>query len=170
MNREQSMGASVSETNADTAIEALTVMANSRNRRPMMPPISSSGMKTAISDKLMERTVKPISLEPLSAAFMGVSPFSIWRWMFSTTTMASSTTNPTAMVSAINERLSMLKLSRYIDANEPSSASGTVTAGMNVAQKLRRNNNITSTTSTIVSISVNSTSSTEARMVVVRSS
>ena len=36
--------------------------------------------------------------------------------MFSTTTMASSTTKPTAMVSAISDRLSRLKLSRYIAA------------------------------------------------------
>ena len=35
-------------------------------------------------------------------------------------------------------------------ANEPSSASGTVTLGMNVAQKLRRNSKMTSTTSTMV--------------------
>ena len=83
--------------------------------------------------------------------------------------MASSTTKPTAMVSAISDRLSRLKLSRYIAADEPSSASGTVTLGMSVAQKLRRNSRITITTRPMVSTSVNSTSSTEARIVVVRS-
>jgi len=31
----------------------VTVIANSRNSRPMIPPINSSGMKTATSDKLM---------------------------------------------------------------------------------------------------------------------
>ena len=41
--------------------------------------------------------------------------------------------------------------------------------GMTVAQKLRRNTNITITTRAMDSISVNSTSSTEARMVSVRS-
>src|SRR4030081_4154737 len=89
--------------------------------------------------------------------------------MFSTTTMASSTTKPTAIVSAIRDRLSRLKLSRYIAAQEPSSASGTVMLGMTVAQKLRRNSRITITTRPIVSASVNSTSATEARMGVVRS-
>src|SRR5580704_6854097 len=89
--------------------------------------------------------------------------------MFSTTTMASSTTKPTEMVSAISERLSTLKLSKYMQANEPSKASGTVTPGIRVAQKFRKNSKMTSTTSTIVSIKVNSTSSTEARIVVVRS-
>ncbi len=49
-------------------------MANSRKRRPMMPPISSSGMKTAISETLMEKTVKPISFAPSSVACIGVMP------------------------------------------------------------------------------------------------
>ncbi len=83
--------------------------------------------------------------------------------------MASSTTKPTAMVSAMSERLSRLKFIRYIAANEPESASGTVTLGMSVAQKFRRNSKITITTRQIVSTRVNSTSATDARMVVVRS-
>ena len=44
-----------------------------------------------------------------------------------------------------------------------------MTAGMNVAQKLRRNRRMTSTTRAMVTPSVNWTSCTEARMVVVRS-
>ncbi len=58
----------------------------------------------------------------------------------------------------------------YITAKVPTSASGTVMLGMMVAQKLRRNRKITITTRPIDSISVNCTSSTEARMVWVRSS
>ena len=68
---------SVSDTSAETAIEAVTVRANSRNRRPMMPPISSKGMNTAISEQEIDRTVKPISLEPLIAASNGEAPSSI---------------------------------------------------------------------------------------------
>ena len=79
MKREHSIGASVSDTSADTAIEAVTVSANSRNRRPMMPPIRSSGMNTAISEKLIDSTVNPISRDPLSAASNGASPSSMWR-------------------------------------------------------------------------------------------
>ena len=59
--------------------------------------------------------------------------------MFSTTTIASSTTKPTAMVIAISERLSRLKPSRYITAVAPASESGTTTAGISVARTLRRN-------------------------------
>src|SRR5215510_8244208 len=89
--------------------------------------------------------------------------------MFSTTTIASSTTKPTAMVSAISDKLSRLKLNMYIAAHEPSSAGGTVMLGITVAQKLRRNSRTTSTTRAMVNASVNWTSCTEARMVVVRS-
>ena len=51
----------------------------------------------------------------------------------------------------------------------PTIEMGTATLGMTVAARLRRNRNMTMTTSPTVSTSVNSTSSTEARIVVVRS-
>ena len=44
---------------------SVTVTANSRNSRPTMPPISSSGMNTATSDTEIEMMVKPISPAPL---------------------------------------------------------------------------------------------------------
>ena len=92
----------------DTRMAVESVTANSRNRRPTIPPIISSGIKTAISEMLMEKTVKPISCAPFSAAANGFMPSSRWRVMFSITTMASSTTNPVEMVSAISDRLSRL--------------------------------------------------------------
>ncbi len=167
--RELIIGVSVSETSADTRIVTETVMANSRNSRPTMPLISSSGMNTAIRLMLIETMVKPISDAPFSAASNGFSPSSIWRTMFSSMTIASSTTKPTAIVSPIRLRLSRLNPSRYIAPNVPTRATGIVTLGMIVAQTLRRNRKITITTSPIESSSVNSTSVTEARMVWVRS-
>ena len=73
-----------------------------------MPPISRIGMNTAISDTLIDSTVKPTSRAPRSAAWKRGMPASMWREMFSSTTMASSTTKPVAMVSAISDRLSRL--------------------------------------------------------------
>ena len=73
------IGANVSETTHEMATDAVTVSANSRNRRPIIPPMSRSGMNTATSDKLIDSTVKPISREPLSAASKGGSPCSMWR-------------------------------------------------------------------------------------------
>src|SRR5260221_4034016 len=89
--------------------------------------------------------------------------------MFSITTMASSTTKPVAIVSAISVRLLMEKPTRYITPNVPTSDSGTATLGMNVAGALRKKRKITITTSATASKSSNSTSRTEARIVTVRS-
>src|ERR1039458_6439004 len=85
------------------------------------------------------------------------------------TTIASSTTNPTEIVIAINDRLSMLYPNRYIAPHVPANASGTVTLAMKVGQNRRKNRKITITTSEMLTTSDNSTSSTDARMVVVRS-
>ena len=86
----------------------LSVTENSRKSRPTMPPMSSSGMNTASSDTVMDTMVKPISFAPRYAASEGDMPCSTWRMIFSTTTMASSTTNPVAMVRAMSDKLSML--------------------------------------------------------------
>ena len=102
------IGVRVSDTTPDIRIATLTVTANSRNSRPIRPPISSSGMKTATSDRVIETIVKPISREPARAASSGRSPASIWRMMFSTMTTPSSMMKPTAMVSAISDTLSMV--------------------------------------------------------------
>ena len=73
------MGVRVSEMTADITTAMLTVMANSRNSRPTMPPSSSSGMNTAIRETLMETMVKPISPAPRRAASIGFMPSSTWR-------------------------------------------------------------------------------------------
>ncbi len=82
--------------------------ANSLNTRPTTPPMKKTGMKTATSEIVIDMIVKVISREPLSAACIGLSPASVWRTMFSSITIASSTTKPTASVSAISETLSRL--------------------------------------------------------------
>ncbi len=89
--------------------------------------------------------------------------------MFSITTMASSTTKPVATVSAIKDRLFRLKPNRYMAPRVPTSESGTDRLGIRVARALRRNTKITITTRMMASVSSNSTSCTEARMVTVRS-
>ena len=64
-NRAHIIGVVVNEIASDTRIAIDSVTANSRNRRPTMPPISRIGRNTAISDRLMETTVKPTSLRAL---------------------------------------------------------------------------------------------------------
>ena len=102
------IGVSVSETTAESTMVTASVTANSRNSRPTTSPIKSNGISTAISETVNDIIVKPICSAPLSAASIDGSPSSIKREIFSTITMASSTTNPVEMVRAISERLSRL--------------------------------------------------------------
>jgi phosphoribosylanthranilate isomerase len=78
--------------------------------------------------------------------------------MFSSMTMASSTTKPTERVSAISERLFRLYPSRYMAAKVPMIESGTAAPGISVAERLRRNRKMTMITRHTVSTRVNSTS------------
>ena len=89
--------------------------------------------------------------------------------MFSIITIASSTTKPVPIVSAISERLSRLKPIKYITPNVPISDNGSATPAMIVARIERRKASTTSTTSTTDSISVNCTSAIDALIVPVRS-
>ncbi len=104
-NRLHSIGVRVSDTKPDTRIAMPMTIANSWNTRPTTPPMKNTGMNTATSETVIEMMVKVISREPLRAASMGAMPASVWRTMFSSITIASSTTNPTASVSAISETL-----------------------------------------------------------------
>ena len=101
-------GESVSETKPEIRTAAMITTANSCSRRPRMPPMKRIGMNTAASESVIETMVNEISREPSSVACSGVLPISMWREMFSSITIASSTTNPTQRTSASSEMLSML--------------------------------------------------------------
>ena len=102
------IGVTVRDTSSETAMATLSVTANSRNKRPTMPPIISNGNEN--------RDQRCAHGEHGKADFTGALkrrrhrgiPSSMWRVMFSSTTMASSTTKPVEMASAIRERLSRL--------------------------------------------------------------
>ena len=167
--REHIIGVVVSDTASETTIAADSEIANSRNNRPTIPPISRIGMKTAISDTLIESTVKPTSRAPLRAASRGDMPCSMCLDTFSSTTIASSTTKPVAIVSDISDRLLRLNPARYMTPNVPISDTGTATLGISAARTLRRNRNTTRMTSATAMTSVRSTSRSDARMPGVRS-
>ena len=169
MNSAARVGARVRETTTEMRMVEVAVSANSLNSRPTTPPMNNSGMNAAISETLIEMTVKPISLAPLIAASRLPSPASRWRWMFSTTTIASSTTKPTAITMATRVRLFRLKPSTYINASEAISDTPSTLDTIRVADHCRRNSAITPMTSTTAISSVISTSCKEARIVSVRS-
>ena len=71
-------------------------------QRPVLPVMKASGTNTAISVQVVAMTAKPISRAPSKEASSGGSPCSMRRWMFSISTIASSTTMP--MASTIGEQ------------------------------------------------------------------
>ena len=128
-------------------IAATSVIENSRNRRSTMPPMKRIETNTATSARFIESSVEPTSRAPMSAASSGGTPFSTCREMFSSTTIASSTTRPVATISAISDRLLSEKPTRYITAKLPTSATGTAATGMIAARTLARNSSTTTMTS-----------------------
>ena len=89
--------------------------------------------------------------------------------MFSSTTIASSTTKPVEMVSAISDRLSRLKPSRYIAANVPMIDTGTAMLGMSVARAVAQEHEDHQDDQHTEMTSVRSVSASEVRMVCERS-
>src|SRR5215469_5012589 len=168
-NLAHSVGVVVKETNSETPIATLNVTANSRNSRPTIPPIISNGMNTATNEVLIDTTVNPISAAPLNVACTTPIPCSTYRVMFSSTTIASSTTNPVEMARAIRDKLSRLYPSRYITPNVPTSERGTAILGIIVARTVRKNTNTTMITSMIDIRRVLSISLTDALTETVRS-
>ncbi len=123
-------GDRVSATTPDTITAPARVRANSRNSAPVRPPIRPMGVYTAARVMVMAITGPATSRAPISAAATGDLPSSMWRWTFSTTTMASSTTSP--MASTIASRVSRLTLKpkASISAAAPSIDRGMVATGI----------------------------------------
>jgi hypothetical protein len=78
----------------------------------------------------------------------------MWRKMFSSTTMASSTTRPMASTSASSVSVLMVKPAAAMMAKAPIRLTGMVTSGMIEARIVRRNTKTTSATSTTASAMV----------------
>ena len=84
----------------EIATAAASTTPNSVNSRPTWPSKNESGTNTAIRVSDVAITAKVTWRVPSTPATNGDSPSSIRRWMFSSTTMASSTTMPIARISA----------------------------------------------------------------------
>ena len=76
------------------------------------------------------------------------------RWMFSNTTMASSTTKPMASTKASRVKVLMENPNKAIKAKVPIKLTGIVTKGMIEARTVRRKTKITKATSTAASTMV----------------
>ena len=132
-NLELSIGVNVSATRLENNTAAARVIPNSRNRRPTSPSINDKGTNTATSTSVVAITANPISLEPSMAARRGFWPSSIRLNMFSSTTIASSTTRPIANTRPNKVNTLMVYPIADITVNVAITDTGTTTAGISVA-------------------------------------
>ena len=110
--------------------------------------MNATGTKMTTSDSVVAMTARPISAVALIAASCGVAPFSsMYRKMFSSTTMASSMTMPIASESASIVMLLSVKPSARITAKVPMIEVGIASAAMTVTRQLRMNRSTTSAAS-----------------------
>ena len=148
---EASAGDSVSEQKQEIAVATAMVTANCWKNCPEMPPRNAVGTNTAHSTSAIETSAPPTSSMVFSAASRRLMPCSRCRSTFSTTTMASSTTMPTASTRPNSVRLLIEKPSAAITAKVPTSDTGIAMIGMIAGRQPCRNTSTTMTTSTIAS-------------------
>ncbi len=152
-------GTTVSATTDDRTTAMASVKPNSRNSPPSCPGRNDRGTNTAASVADVVTTAKNTCCVPSTAAARGPMPSLRRRTMFSSTTMASSTTSPVASTSARSVRMLTENPASQIAATVPISATGSVTAGISVARMSVRNSQMIATTSTVAISSVDTTSS-----------
>ena len=126
--------------------------------------MKAAGTNTAHSTSAIAISAPPTSSMLLIAASRGCRPAAILRSTFSTTTMASSTTMPTASTSPNKVRLLSVKPNIAMKKNVPISDIGIATSGMTAARQVCRKRMTTSTTSRIASRIVSCTAFTDSWM------
>ena len=126
--------------------------------------MKAAGMKTAHSTSAIAISAPPTSSILLIAASRGRSPASMLRSTFSTTTIASSTTMPTASTSPNKVRLFSVKPNIAITKNVPISEIGIAISGISAARQVCRKMMTTMTTSRIASRIVSCTAFTDSWM------
>ncbi len=129
-----------------------------------MPVMKADGMNTAHSTSAIAISAPPTSSMLRIAASRGVSPSAMPRSTFSTTTIASSTTMPTASTSPNSVRLFSVKPNVAMKKNVPISDTGIAMIGITAARQVCRKMMITSTTSSAASRMVSITALTDWRM------
>jgi hypothetical protein len=90
----------VSATTNEIITALPTLTPNSFRKLPTMPCTNTTGRKTTAMATVAAVAANAICFVPRDAATWGDSPSSRWRSMFSSTTMASSITTPTARARA----------------------------------------------------------------------
>ena len=105
------------------------------------------GRNTATRVNVVAMTARPISSAASMAAWYGVFPILRCRAMFSTSTMASSTSIPTTRARARSEMMFRVNPAKYMTINAGMMERGRAVAEMTVALKSLKKNQTTTTAS-----------------------
>ncbi|MNY12662.1 hypothetical protein D3C86_1457560 [compost metagenome] len=95
----------MTELNSEIAVATAIVIPNWRKNSPEIPGMNAVGINTAHNTRVMAINAPPISCMVTMVASSGFLPSARCRSTFSTTTMALSTTIPTASTSPNRVRL-----------------------------------------------------------------
>ncbi len=155
------MGSSEKDTNSDTSTAHAIVSANGLNHCPANPLMKPTGTNTATIENVVAATATPISSVPSCAARKWSFPISMWRTMFSRTTIASSIRMPIASERPSSDIVLSVKPNIHSGTNDASALTGRARPVITVERHELRNRNTTSTVSAAPSTSVRCTSATE---------
>ena len=125
--------------------------------------MNAVGTNTAMSTSEVAMIGLVTSRIAWNAASTGLSPFSMLRSTFSTTTIASSTTMPIASTRPKSDSAFSEKPNACMAASVPTSDTGTAASGMIDARHVPKKRSTTSTTSARASKSVCTTASIDWR-------
>ncbi len=154
-------GVIVNALTAEMIVETAIVTANWRKNWPVMPPRKQQGTNTELSTRVMARTGPVISSMALMVAVRESSPVAISRSMFSSTTIASSTTMPMASTRPKSVRLLRENPMAFMMAKVPIKETGTSIIGRIIAFQSWRKKSTTMPTRITASSRVQKTSPTD---------
>ena len=143
--------------------EPATTSPNSPRKLPTNPSTKTTGRKTAATEIVALVAAKAISRVPTLAASLELFPPARWRSIFSSTTMASSITTPTARV--IPRSVMVFSVNPLIHTNPKvaTSETGIASAMINVGRDLRRKMKTVKTASAAPKTNANLVSATASR-------
>ena len=163
-NFEDSIGTSIIAVNSEATRAIVTTAANSPNTTAAMPPTNMIGANMHIVVSVEATTAVPTSLVPNIAPSVRPWPLSRCRLMLSTTTIALSTTIPTATARLASVLVLIVYPASLIMMNVIISDTGIDVQTIRLARKLRRKKSITRNTKSTAQNTVSRRFRTEAMM------
>src|SRR6185437_12871160 len=135
----ESIGSSENETNSDTSTDDAMVSANGLNHCPATPYMNAIGTNTATIENVVAATASPISSVPSCDAVTWSLPISMWRTMFSRTTMASSMRMPIARERPSSDMVLSVNPNAHTAMNDASTETGSASPVITVERHELRN-------------------------------